>query len=72
MDEKLIQKIEEQNKKIEELIAVVERMKKYFQITVWLTVGVFVLPLILAIVVVPLFLDAYLGMMDLSALDGLI
>ena len=61
MEEKILQKIEEQNEKIEELVRVVNKMRKYFLAIIWITVALFVLPLIAALFVVPIFLNTYLG-----------
>ena len=67
MEEKILQKIEEQNDKIDGLVADVSKMRKYFAWVSWLTIAFLVLPLIAAVFILPSFLNSYLG-----ALDGLI
>ena len=60
MEEQILQKIEEQNQKIDALVKVVDKMRKYFLAIFWLTVVLFVLPLILATFLIPTFLSTYL------------
>ena len=60
MEEQILQKIEEQNQKIDALVKVVDKMRKYFLAIFWLTIVLFVLPLILAVFLVPTFLSTYL------------
>lgn len=67
MEEQILQKIEEQSKKIDDLTKVVDKLRKYFLAIIWVTIILFVLPLIAAMFVLPAFLNTYLG-----ALDGLI
>lgn len=61
MEEQLSQKIEEQSKKIDDLTKVVDKLRKYFLAIIWITIILFVLPLIAAMFVLPAFLDVYLG-----------
>lgn len=67
MEEQILQKLEEQNKKIDNLIQVVDKMRKYFLAIIWITVALFVLPLIAATFIVPAFISTYM-----SSLEGLI
>lgn len=67
MEEQILQKIEEQNEKIDALMQVVDKMRKYFLAIIWITVALFVLPLIAMIFIIPIFLNTYLG-----SLEGLI
>lgn len=67
MEEQILQKIEEQNKKIDSLVEVVNKLRRYFLAIIWITVILFVLPLIAAVFVVPAFLDTYL-----SSFEGLL
>lgn len=67
MEQQILDKIEEQNKKIDELVMLVNNVRRYFQIIIWVSVALFVLPLIAAVFIVPAFLNTYLG-----SLDGLI
>lgn len=61
MEEQLLQKIEEQSKKIDELTLMINKIRRYFMIIVWITIALFVLPLIASIFIIPAFLDTYLG-----------
>lgn len=54
-------KLDANTKKLEEIYASVEKTRKYFLIILVINVLVFVVPLILAIFVVPAFLESYLG-----------
>ena len=66
MDEEIKQKIEEQSVKIDAIYKSVEKTRKYFQITLWITILLFVLPLVALIFIVPSFLSSYT-----NALGGL-
>lgn len=55
--EEVLKKIEEQDKKLEEIFRSVERMRKYFLWTFILSIVFFVLPLIGLIFVIPYFLS---------------
>ena len=67
MEEQILQKIEEQNKKIDDLVKSVNKIKRYFLITFWITMGFFILPLVAAVFIIPAFLDTYL-----SSFEGLL
>lgn len=67
MEDQILQKIEEQSEKIEVLTRQVNKVRKYFLIIIWVTVIMFVVPLIGAAFIIPTFLSTYLG-----ALEGLI
>ena len=64
MEEEILQKIEEQNKKIDTLVQMVKKIHRYFVIIMWVTVALFILPLIAAMFIVPAFLNTYLGSFD--------
>ena len=53
MEEQILQKIEEQNEKIDGLVQVVNKMRRYFLAIIWITIALFVLPLIAAMFIVP-------------------
>jgi hypothetical protein len=53
--------------KLDAVYTSVEKTRKYFQIILWVTVAMVVLPAIGLVFVVPAFLNSYLG-----ALDGLL
>ena len=61
VEEQILQKIEEQNEKIDNLVQAVNKMRRYFLAIIWITIALFVLPLIAAIFIVPIFLNTYLG-----------
>lgn len=61
MEQEILKKIEEQNKKLDEIIADVEKMRKYFFWTLIITIAVVVLPLIALMFIIPQFLSVYGG-----------
>ena len=65
MDEEILKKLEEQEKKLEDIFRSVEKTRKYFLWTLIITIALFVLPLIGLILVIPKFLSIYAG----NALD---
>jgi hypothetical protein len=63
----ILQKIDAQEAKIEAIYVSVEKTRKYFLVTMWITIILFVLPLLGMLVAIPMFIRAYLG-----AFEGLI
>jgi hypothetical protein len=61
MDQEILQKFEEQGKKIDQIYQSVERMRKYFLWTLIISVVVIVLPLIGLLFAIPQFLSLYSG-----------
>jgi len=61
MEEDILQKIAEQDKKLEEIYRSVEKMRKYFLWTLIITVALIILPLIGLMFVLPKFLSIYSG-----------
>lgn len=61
MENEFLQKIKEQDAKLEAIWRSVEKTRKYFLATVWITIILFMLPLVGLVFVVPRFLDMYLG-----------
>ena len=61
MEEEILKKIEEQDKKLDDIYKSVEKMRKYFLWTLIITVALFVLPLIGLAFVIPSFLTNYIG-----------
>jgi len=57
MENEILKKLEEQDKKIEAIWISVEKTRKYFLTTVIITIIMTVLPLIGLAVVIPMFLD---------------
>lgn len=60
----MLEKIKEQNAKLDAIWKSVEKTRKYFLVIAWATVILFVLPLIGFIFVIPRFLDVYLGSLN--------
>ena len=56
MDQELTQKLAEQDKKLDQIYASVEKMRKYFLWTMIITIGTIVLPLIALALILPWFL----------------
>ncbi len=67
MDNTILEKLEEQSKKIDELSATVGKMKKYMLFSLWFTIVMLVLPLIIGAFVVPYLISSYL-----SSFEGLL
>lgn len=61
MEEEILKKIEEQDKKLEEIYRSIEKMRKYFLLTLIITVAVIILPLIGLLFVIPQFLNTITG-----------
>jgi len=61
MEQEILQKIEEQGKKIDGMYRSVEKLRKYFLWTLIITVVMILLPLIGLILVIPQFLNVYSG-----------
>jgi len=72
MEQDILQKLEEQNKKIDLIYSSVEKTRKYFLWTMIITIITIVLPLIALIFVIPWFLSvfssAYLGLLQKNPL----
>lgn len=61
MDQEILKKFEEQDKKLEQIYRSVEKTRKYF---LWITIislSLFILPLIGLVFVIPQFLNIYSG-----------
>ncbi len=61
MEQEIKTKLEEQSAKIDAILESVEKTRKYFLTTMWITVAVVVLPAIGLIFVIPAFLNSYVG-----------
>jgi len=57
MEEEILKKIEEQDKKLEEIYRSVEKMRKYFLWTLIITIAVIIFSLIVSMFVIPQFLN---------------
>lgn len=67
MDQELEKRLGEMEVKLSAIYTSVEKTRKYFQIIVWITVLMIVLPAIGLVFAIPAFINSYT-----SALDGLI
>lgn len=67
MEQDILKKLEEQDVKIEAIWRSVEKSRKYFLITAWITIGAIVLPMIGLALALPAFLNSYT-----SSLEGLL
>ena len=61
MEQEILRKIEELEKKVEAVYQSSEKMRKYFLWTLIITAVVIILPLIAMIFVIPQFLNTYSG-----------
>ena len=61
MEEDIIKKLDEQEKKIEAIYRSVEKTRKYFLWTMIITVVLFVLPLLGLLVIIPQFISILSG-----------
>jgi len=61
MEEEILKKIEEQDKKLQEIYLSVEKMRKYFLWTLIVTIAMIILPLFGLIFAIPKFLDTLSG-----------
>jgi hypothetical protein len=57
MENDILKKFEEQEKKLEEIYKSIEKMRKYFFWTMIVTIGTIVLPLIALIFILPWFIS---------------
>lgn len=67
MEQEILNKINEQEEKINKIYESVEKTRKYFLIMTWVTIILFVLPLIGLLFVIPAFISSFT-----TSLDGLI
>ena len=61
MENELLERIKQQEIKIDAIWKSVEKTRKYFLMIMWVSIILFVLPLIGIIFVLPSFLNSYLG-----------
>jgi hypothetical protein len=61
MEQELQKKIEEQGLKIDAIYKSVEKTRKYFLVTIWITVIAVVIPIIGLIIAIPLFMNTYIN-----------
>jgi hypothetical protein len=63
MEGEIIKKLEEQEKKIEAIYKSVEKTRKYFLVTMWISILMFVLPAIGLFFAIPAFLNTYTSLL---------
>ncbi|MEK7588996.1 MAG: hypothetical protein AAB438_04255 [Patescibacteria group bacterium] len=61
MEEEIKKKLEEQSVKIDAIYKSVEKTRKYFVITMWVTIIAVLLPVIGLALAIPTFLNNYVG-----------
>lgn len=66
MENEILKKLQEQDAKIDAIWESVEKSRKYFLVTAWITVGAIVLPLVGLAFAIPTFLKTYSG----GVIDG--
>jgi len=59
MEQEILKKLEEQDKKIDAIFVSVEKTRKYFLFIIWVSVITFLLPLIGLIFAIPFFLSTF-------------
>ncbi|MEK7652423.1 MAG: hypothetical protein AAB334_00500 [Patescibacteria group bacterium] len=59
MDPEIKQKLEQQDAKLDAIYKSVEKTRKYFQMIFWVTIVLFILPLIGLLFIIPSFLSTY-------------
>jgi uncharacterized membrane protein (DUF485 family) len=65
MEQDILQKIEEQGGKIDEMYRSVEKLRKYFLWTLIIAVAMILIPIIGLIIFIPRFLNIYSGNLGL-------
>ena len=61
MDGDEAQKLQQLESKVDAILVSVEKTRRHFQITMWLTIVFLIVPLILTVFIVPMFFNSYLG-----------
>lgn len=64
MDEELKKQLEEQRVKIDAMYKSLEKIRKYFQILVWITVAVVILPMLGLVFAIPAFMTNYVDQLS--------
>ncbi|MBU4479889.1 hypothetical protein KKG48_00390 [Patescibacteria group bacterium] len=65
MEQEILKKIEEQEKKIDAIYQSVEKTRKYFLIIIWVTIIAVVLPLIGLAFAIPSFISNYNNLINI-------
>lgn len=64
MDSEIKTKLAEQDAKLSAILKSVEKTRKYFLVTMWVTLAAVVLPIIGLAFAIPSFLNTYMGSLD--------
>lgn len=67
MENDILKRLEAQEAKLDAIVVSVEKTRKYLLISMWVTIVMLVLPLLIGIFVVPIFINSYV-----SSFEGLI
>lgn len=59
MDNQILERLAAQDKKLDAIYVSTEKTRKYFLITMWVSIALFVLPLIGLLFAIPSFLSLY-------------
>lgn len=69
MDSEIQQKLSKLGEKVDAIWVSVEKTRKYFLITMWVTVITFVLPLIILAFIIPSFISSYASTLNIDSLN---
>jgi hypothetical protein len=61
MEESQASQLRKMEEKIDAVYKVVEKMRRYYLITMWVTIFFLVAPLVAGVFVIPFFLNSYIG-----------
>lgn len=65
MEQEILNRLETQNELLQRIYISSEKTRKYFMWTLWITLALFVLPLIGLVFAIPAFLSSYSSMLNL-------
>lgn len=65
MEQEILNRLEAQNELLQQIYVSSEKTRKYFMWTLWVTLALFVLPLIGLVFAVPAFLNSYSSILKL-------
>lgn len=66
MDQDALARLKSLEEKTDTILRSVQKTQRYFQATLWITILLFVVPLIFALVAIPAALNSYLGSFELD------
>lgn len=59
MEPNFQQQLDEQTLKLDAILTSVKKTERYFKVTMWITIIVFVVPLLLSIFIIPSLINSY-------------